>query len=487
MLVPQPDLTQLSSEQKDELIRRLWPLQQQVLDLLAQATLMQAQIVQLQGRLNLNSTNSSKPPSSDGLNKPKPKSLRKAGQHPSGGQKGHSGNTLRQVAQADNVVIHALPSHCDACQRSLNGANVAEVRQVFDLPALRCMVTEHRVLQVQCSCGKHHRSQFPAHVRASVQYGPAALAAMVHLNQHHMVPLQRTAALMGELFALPVSQASVLNASAQARTRLLLTVQAIGQAFLSLPIVHADETSIRVNKKLQWMHVLSTKGLTWMACHAKRGQEAFQEHNILTRFTGTLIYDGWKPYRALACSHGLCNVHHMRELVYIDEQLKQDWAADMLQLLTHASHRHNQYAAQGQDRRYTEATYLREVQDLRSLYDAILERGDEASPLRQLSGKIGATKQSYAANLLRRLRLYSDDVWRFMTDPGVPFTNNLAEQAVRMPKVKQKVSGCFRTSTGAQIFCVIRSYLATMHKQAANLFDCLSQTFQGNTPQPRFY
>ena len=302
-----------------------------------------------------------------------------------------------------------------------------------------------------------------------------------------MVPLQRIAALMGELFALPVSQASVLKASAQAQTRLEPTVQAMGKAFLSLPIVHADETGIRVNKTLQWMHVLSTQGLTWMACHAKRGKEAFREHGILPHFTGTLIHDGCKPYRALDCSHGLCNVHHLRELTYVGEQLKQDWAADMVELLTHASHIHNQYGAEATPLRYTQPAYVQEVQDLRSLYGAILDQGDDANPLRPPSGKRAGTKQSLAANLLRRLRLYADDVWRFMTDPGVPFTNNLAEQAVRMPKVKQKVSGCFRTSSGAQTFCVIRSYLATMHKQAANLFDCLNQTFQGNTPQPRFY
>ena len=150
---------------------------------MAQLALMQAQIAQLQGRLSLNSTNSSKPPSSDGLNKPQPKSLRKKGQRPSGGQKGHPGHTLRQVAQPDSVVIHALAPYCDACQRSLDGSRVAETRQVFDLPPLRCEVAEHRVLQAQCSCGKHHRAQFPDYVAASVQYGPAALAAMVHLNQ----------------------------------------------------------------------------------------------------------------------------------------------------------------------------------------------------------------------------------------------------------------------------------------------------------------
>lgn len=481
------DLKHLSEAQKDELIVLLWA---QARTLTAQVVVLQTQVEQLQGRLALNSKNSSKPPSSDGLNKPKPKSLRKAGQRPTGGQKGHPGTTLCQVAEPDHVVLHAPPPECDHCRCNLGNATVGEVRQVFDLPPLRLEVTEHRVLQVRCTCGKMHRGEFPRHVSASVQYGAAALATMVHLNQHHMLPVQRTASLMGELFSMPVSQATVLKACEDAQARLLPTVGVIAQALLAAPVVHADETGLRVNKTLHWMHVLATETLTWVGRHAKRGKVAFDELGILPRFKGTLIHDGWVPYRALNCTHGLCNAHHLRELTYVFEELKQAWAGDMIELLTCANHIDNIFCAHDQAEPplpdYNAAQYLHEVARLRHRYDEILELGEAANPRAPASGKRGRTKQSKPANLLQRLREHADDVWRFMTDPAVPFTNNLAEQAVRMPKVKQKISGCFRTPDGADTFCVIRSYLATMHKQGAPLLDALTKTFLGSPIQPRW-
>ena len=229
-------------------------------DMAAQLAAQQVQINELQARLKLNSHNSSKPPSSDGLNKPKPKSLRKAGQRPIGGPKGHKGDTLCQSSEPDSVIAYAPPERCDACKRRLTETSIAETRQVFDLPELNYEVTEHRVLQARCSCGKTHRGSFPTSVSAAVQYGPRALAAAVHLNQHHMVPLKRTANLMGEFFGLPMSEATVLSANARAAAVLAPTVQAIAQAFLTQPTVHADETGLRVNKALHWLHTLATEG-----------------------------------------------------------------------------------------------------------------------------------------------------------------------------------------------------------------------------------
>ena len=479
-----PDLSQLSQAQKDELIYALWAMIQA---LTAKADAQQRQFDELQARLNQNSANSSKPPSSDGLNKPKPKSLRKAGLKPSGGQKGHSGSTLCQVAEPDHVVRHAPQQPlCDGCQRRLKTASVVETRQVFDLPVLRMQVTEHQLLQVRCTCGKVHRGQFPKEVSACVQYGPAALAAVVHLNQHHMVPVQRTAALMGELFNLPMAQATVIKACESAGQRLQPTVDAIALALQTVPVLHVDETGLRVGKTLHWMHGAATRTLTWVGLHAKRGREAFDDLGILFKFKGTIVHDGWKPYRALDCFHALCNAHHLRELTYVFEELKQDWAGDMILLLTHANHMDNVNGAMPLLPDYAGLAHRREVRDLRNLYEAILDQGDAVNPRALGSGKRGAVKQSKPANLIGRLRDYADDVWRFMTAHEIPFTNNIAEQVMRMPKVKQKTSGCFRTQEGAKTFCVIRSYLATMHKQGANLFESLIQTFQGSPPQPRF-
>jgi transposase len=480
MLTPL-DLSQLSPTQKDEVILQL---QAQLLAQQEQIAALNKLLAELQSRLNLNSRNSSKPPSSDGLKKPKPKSLRKPGEKPSGGQEGHPGHTLRRVALPDKVVVHDVPAQCDACQRKLAQASVSQTRQVFDIPRPQFEVTEHRLMQVQCTCGKTHTGVFASHLTGSVQYGPNAMAAMVHLSHHHMMPVQRTAQLLGELFGMPVSQATVINACELAKKSLAPSVNAIAQALQTSPTVHADETALRVNKTQHWVHVLATSSMTWMAHHTKRGKVAFDELGVLANFHGTLIHDGWKPYRALDCAHGLCNIHHLRELTYIHEELKQDWAKDMMVLLRHANHTNNLNCADGQAPPYDAPPYRLQVEHLRYVYEQILSVGEALNPLAPPTGKRGATKQSFAANLLRRLRDYADDVWRFMSEPGVPFTNNVAEQAIRMSKVKQKISGCFRTPGGADRFCIIRSYLATMHKQGANLIDCLTQTFRGSPPQP---
>jgi transposase len=251
-------------------------------------------------------------------------------------------------------------------------------------------------------------------------------------------------------------------------------------------VLHADETGLRVHKTLHWLHVLATDTLTWMGVHSKRGAEAFEKLALLDQFKGTLVHDGWMPYKALQCQHALCNAHHLRELTYLFEQQGQAWAGDMIELLTHANHTDNVNCAQSTLPNYRSQAYQRQVSDLRDLYEAILDMGQSQNPLSPATGKRGRLKQSKAANLIARLRHYSDDVWRFMTQADVPFTNNLAEQTVRMPKVKQKVSGCFRTLQGAQAYCVIRSYCTTMHKQGVNVFAALVATLKGEPLQPSF-
>ncbi|MGB4583865.1 MAG: IS66 family transposase [Rhodoferax sp.] len=475
--MPTPtSLSHLSHAEKDALI----------LTLQEQIKALQAAVKQLQSRSNMNSRNSSKPPSSDGLNKPAPKSLRVAGENPTGGQKGHPGRTLSQATQPDKVVVHNVPDQCQACHLELPFAYVVETRQVFDLPVLQFEVTEHHAMQAICSCGHVHTAEFPTGVNATVQYGPRAQAAMVHLNQNHAVSVQRTAALMKDLFGLGVSQATVIKAGVTSAAILQPTVDAIGQGTVNADVLHADETGLRVVKKLHWLHVLATGTLTWMGCHPKRGGEAFESLALLQQFKGVLVHDGWLPYKALQCQHALCNAHHLRELTYLLEEQDNAWAGDMIELLTHANHLDNLNCADGKSPNYSARKYQTEVRELRDLYEAILAQADVDNPVVPSTGKRGRPKQSKATNLVGRLRDYTDDVWRFMTHPDVPFTNNLAEQTVRMPKVKQKVSGCFRTLPGAQTYCVIRSYCATMHKQGANVYESLVAAFKGTTPQPCF-
>jgi transposase len=411
------------------------------------------------------------------LNRLKPKSQRKPGKKPNGGQKGHQGHTLKKVTKVDHIETHAPPECCDVCGAPLTDAAVFETRQVFDIPPLHHEVTEHQILAAVCSCGKAHRGEFPDDVSAPVQYGPRLKAAVVQLTHHHMMPVSRTGDLMGDLFGLPLSDATVLAINAQASTLLAPTVTALGVALKTTPVVHADETGMKVAGTLFWLHVLATTVMTWIGCHANRGKKAFDAFGILGEFVGTLIHDGWKPYRDLACVHALCNAHHLRELTYAFEEMGQVWANRMIDLLVAACHETDQAGGALEPGRLT---------SYRQDYNAILADGEVANPRAPPSGKRGRTRQSKALNLIDRLRDHADDVWRFATDHSVPFSNNVAEQAVRMPKVKQKVSGGFRTKAGFDTFCTIRSYLATLHKQGANLFQALTSAFQGSVPQPCF-
>jgi len=472
-----PDLDRLSVAEKDDLIRELWPLRALVRQLSEQVATLTAKVAELEGRLALNSSNSSKPPSTDGLNKPKPKSQRQAGRNPTGGQKRHKGHTLSRVAQPDHIEAHHPPSHCEACHLPLPDAVVVETRQVFDIPPLHADVTEHQVFEARCTCGRVHRGEFPATVTAPVQYGPRIKAAVVHLTHHHMMPVARTGDLMGDLFGLPLSDATVLAMNAEAKEILAPIVAEIGGQLKTAPIVHADETGMNVSGKLYWLHVVATTLLTWIGCHAKRGREAIDAFGILTAFVGTLVHDGWRTYRDLVCIHALCNAHHLRELTFVFEEMKQAWANRLIDLLIDAL---DEVKTNGEPLPKERMTHYR------SRYAEILAEGDDANPRAPPTGKRGKTKQSKGRNLLDRLILYADDVWRFATDHGVPFSNNVAEQAVRMPKVKQKISGGFRTLAGLETFCTIRSYLATLQKQGTNTFHALTIAFQGSPLQPRF-
>jgi transposase len=474
-----PKLSELSHAQKDELIVALF----------AQQALLVERITQLEGRLKLNSRNSSKPPSTDGLGKPAPRSLRVAGEHCNGGQKGHPGSTLRQSAAVDETLTHRAHPQCSVCQLQMHAHEVIETRQVFELPKLHVRVIAHQQIRSTCSCGATQVGAWPQGVNAPAQYGASVKAMAVNLNQYPLVPLARTSALMQDLYGLSLSQASIQSFAQDAACALQTTVATIGQAVQTAPVVHADETGIRVQGKLHWLHCAVTPTPTWLAPHAKRGSLAFEALGLLQGIKGTLIHDGLISYKGLDCTHGLCNAHHLRELVYVHEQENEriwdSWARDMGNLLV-----------QGLKEVDLSGGPLSEPRQawFADKWTGLLERGEALNPQTRRTGTSqdagmgarGRPRQSKAANLLKRLREYRHDVWRFMTDEAVPFTNNLAEQALRMSKVKQKISGCFRTEHGADTFFTIRSYLATMTKQKANLFDCLISVFHRQPIQPQF-
>ena len=467
----------LSDAEKDALI---FSLQAMIVEQQAIIAELRATIAQLEAKLAANSSNSNRPPSSDGLKKgrSKPHSLRQHTGKKPGGQPGHPGTAMAWAENPDRIIAHAPPPVCDACNTPLPEAKFFASRQVFDLPEIRYDVTEHRALESQCLCGKLHRGVFPDGVDAPMQYGPQVKSLAVYLTQQQMLPLQRSSELIRDLFALSFCKRSVSQANIEAAEILTPVVDMIADALRSVPVAHADETGMRVEAKLHWMHTLGTSLLTWIGVHRRRGAEAMTHFDILPHFRGTLVHDGWESYRGFKdCIHSLCNAHHLRELKALAEDHKQPWAEQMGKLLQEACHEVN-VSADGQLTQERITCY-------RLRYNKILRMGERKHPVRAASGKRGRTKQSSATNLLRRLREHADDVWRFAADSEVPFTNNLAEQAVRMPKVKQKISGSFRTKEGAERFCTIRSYLETLRKQGRHLLDALTLAFQGNVPQPR--
>ena len=459
----QPNLSAMDPAAKDDLIRFL----------LAENAELKSRITALEVRLAKDSRNSSKPPSSDGLRKPAPKSLRHVGQHPKGGQKGHKGSALERISEPDQVIIHPLPATCDACGNPLSEAHVSEARQVFDSPPQQVQVIEHRVMEAHCTCGKVHRSGFPEGVTATARYGPRVQAAVVYLTQHHMLPILRTARILRDTYGVALSPGAVVRMIRTAADNLAPAVAGIADAVQNARVAHFDETGMRVAGKLHWLHTAATPNLTWVGMHTRRGQEAFDAFGILPGFQGTAIHDGWAPYRKYDCRHGLCNAHHLRELTLIHEQYGQRWAKNMIDLLLAANREVTKGPLTG-DR----------MAQINADYTAILDQGDAIHPVKKRKDGTAHRRQSYPTNLLRRLREHTGDVLRFLSDSEVPFTNNIAEQAVRMPKVKQKISGCFRTFDGAAAFCTIRSYLETLRKQGVDLMHALVQSFQGKTLQP---
>ena len=475
-----PDLSRLSVAQKDVLIIALFDKVAQVEVLSGMVQKLQARVEELEGRLRKDSHNSHKPPSSDGFGKKKSKSLRERSGRKPGGQRGHGGSTLKFANKPDVVVKHPLPSHCDQCGEELKTRGLTPIRrQVFDLVKPALQVTEHRGFETHCTCGKHHSSRFPEEALAPVQYGPVIKGTLVYLTQQQLLPMARTAQLIEDLYGVKLSAGTVHSCIGQAAQQLAPSYGRIAQALSVAPVVHFDETGQRAEARLRWLHVATTRALTWYFTHDKRGQLAMDDAGILSGFKGVAVHDGWASYRDYECTHALCNAHHLRELIYLEETTQQPWTRKMIDFL--------RAAKREADKARSEDVPIgrKRLGSLRQTYEAILSEGEKDNPLSTLRlGARGRVKQTPAANLLKRLRRYDEDVLRFLTDLTVPFDNNQAERDIRMPKLKQKTSSCFRTVAGADAFAVIRSYLATLRKQGRNVFKALTGVFQNQIPDP---
>jgi len=430
---------------------------------------LMARLAELERHLGLNSSNSGKPPSSDGLKKPvRVSSLRESSGKKSGGQKGHPGATLRRVETAD-ATIHHYPQTCSACGEALTVAMATDhvTRQVFDLPEPSpLIVTEHLAHGCRCAaCGRQTRATFPEGIRAPVQYGKRIEAFVLYLLHYQLLPEKRLAALMADLFGIKLVTATIARISQDCAQRFQGFADAVQDHVAAAPVKHMDETGFRIGGKTQWLHTASTLRLTFYRTSPKRG-------SLLAKVTGIVVHDHWKPYYTMTgVLHALCNAHHLRELKALIEIEKEDWARKMQRLLRRACHATNQAREHGASLN----PGLIALFDRR--YDAILAEGfvfHEAQPALAKAGRRGRPPRRVGHNLLLRLSIRKQDVLRFLTDPSVPFTNNLAEQDGRMMKLRQKISGGFRSNDGAMDFAVIRSVLSTARKQGWNILRTLN-------------
>jgi transposase len=435
----------------------------------------------LQQRLAANSRNSSKPPSQDGLNKPKPKSLRGKTGKKSGGQPGHPGATLKPVEKPDHIEVHPLSSCPCGCGGDLSQQPVLryESRQVFELPPQKLVVTEHRVEIKRCPLsGELVHSPWPVGVTAPVQYGSDFLAWLAYLNIQQFIPLDRIGQMSFDQFGYYVSADTILTAMKTTGQQLDPFVQALNELLQQEPVVNADESGLRVGKKLNWLHVLSTPTMAWFGVHPKRGREALDSFAILPEFMGRLVHDCWKTYLDLPCLHALCVAHLLRELIFIHEECDQAWAKTLVDLLLDMNRKREEQKLS------TSCFPPERMMQWHPQYQEILREGRAVNPpilpLPNAPKKRGRQKQTKAQNLLDRLENHEDWVLAFLHDFQIPFTNNRAQQDVRMIKVKQKVSGSFRTLEGAELFAKIRSYISTVRKQGRSIFQELKAAIAGN-------
>jgi len=428
----------------------------------------------LKARLNLNSTNSSKPPSSDGLQKRStPKNNREKTGLPPGAQKGHPGTTLPFCESPDTIIEHKVEHPC-RCGHELRAEKVKHYlrRQVYDIPALRIHVTEHRIEVKECPhCHQLHEAA--CEIKAAVQYGDHLKAFNVYLTQYQLLPFERTQEFYADIFGLHLSDGVLQDSNATCYELLTEIEHDIKEHIQHAEVIHNDETGIRCENKTQWIHTNSTPDQTLYTIHPKRGREALEAINILPNYTGVSVHDRYASYDHYPCQHALCNAHLLRDLKRLDEDDHTTWARPMADLLLEAK------ALRSQADLPAPALH-----EMLTRYDAIVQTGLRAEPppaeRSGASTKRGRPAKSKSQRLLEVFQTRKEPILRFLQHAHVPFDNNQAERDLRMIKLKQKISGCFRTKKGAEIFCRIRSFISTVKKQHLSVLHSIVLVLQGN-------
>ena len=448
-----------------------------ITNLLLHIVKLETRVKELERQVGLTSTNSSKPPSSDGLRKPK--SLRKSGGK-IGAPKGHDGHTLKMIDQPDEIKWHKIEV-CSHCEISLvDSPSEGYVRrQVFDLPLPQVVVTEHRFEKKCCpNCGTHQKAPSLENVKAPVQYGDGWIAWCAYLNTYHYLPLERISQLFHDMTGYRPSEATLLNRLSSISAQIEPHTTYIREELLKSAVIHSDETGIRIEGKTQWLHTVSSPEWTLYHVHEKRGRIAIENHDVLPKYQGILVHDCWASYFATDYSfdHALCGAHLLRECQGIIDYDGHQWATDMKTLLQEAYHHKKKWSLEDTP---IEEAYIREWEQR---YDRILECGEKewaTDPVPDAPLKRGRKKKSKSANLGARFKLHKTAVLRFIQDARVPFDNNLAERDIRMMKVKQKVSGSFRTREGALEFAQNRGFISTLRKQNRNIISSLISVLRG--------
>lgn len=449
-----------------------------IIQLLEKIDTLTARIEELEKKLNKDSHNSSKPPSTDGFNKiKKTRSQRKRTGKKSGGQNGHPGNTLEMIATPDHIVKLKVKK-CKCCGKSIKHAHVKsyESRQEFEIPAPVVEVTEYQAEITDCPhCGVENRGVFPEGITHKTQYGNYLRSIAVYFRNYQLIPLERTAEIFSDLFNVPLSEGTIIAASTRCGEALNGFSEWNIERIMESRVVNFDETGINIGGSLHWIHTAGTPLLTTYFAHKRRGSAAIDALDILPGFTGRAVHDHWSTYFKYSCKHALCNAHHIRELIYAFEQEGQIWAQKMIDCLLEIK---------GSVEKAREKNILIALSLMRNYekkYKDILRLGFRKNPLPKDDKikKRGRPKKTKTQNLLFRLRDYQNETLAFMYDLDVPFDNNLAERDIRMIKVQQKISGLFRTMTGAEQFCKIRSFISTVKKQEFNVIDSIYQIMIG--------
>jgi len=458
-----------------------------VSELVQAIAILAKRVQELEDKLAKNSHNSSKPPSSDGLNKPKrTRSLRKSSGKKSGAQDGHPGHRL-ELAEKPNKVKRYPVEQCSRCQASLEKTAVKRIekRQEYELPPIRLIVTEHQA-EVKCCphCGSENRAEFPTGITQPTQYGPDFKALLVYLNQKQFVPLERVVEFCVDVIDQAVGAGTIVEACYQTSQAVEPVNQRTKQYLIETDEpVHFDETSLRVEQSNHWVHSAGTERATNYHLDKKRGTIGIDHAGILPKRRGKSVHDDWAAYYTYQnAEHVSCNTHHLREFAFLQERYPQDWEGAMVAHLLTIKEAVAEAVAQGQTGLTQE-----QLSAFETRYDELVQQGLALNPVPERPpGQRGRIKQPPPKNLLDRLRDHKAAVLAFMYDFKVPFDNNLAERDIRMVKLKQKISGCFRTVEGAKTFCTIRGYLSTARKNGFSAFAALKLAMRGTPYAPAF-